>query len=345
MRLRESRMLVLVVVLLVGFGLIYAAKTCPQCGTSNPDNAKFCKSCGYRFPAPTPQPRPTPTLDVDVSVEAGAVRIESRPSGATVLIDGEREETTPVVFSDLSPGRHRLTVRRGGYRTYQGSFIIPELAGTIAVTTVPAGATILLDGQVKGVAGEEGLVLTGIVQGTHRVTARLTGHADETRTVELSAARPAGALSIRLRMIEGFLRVESDPVRAAIFVDNKEVGTSPFTANLDAGTYRLRATLSGYNDWNGIAEVAVAETSFVLARLRRLHPRRPGYLWGGVAGLAVGAVGAVVGEISYAGYRKATTADEAVQLRQQTQVWDWVRNAGVGLGALGVGAYFVIRGS
>ena len=34
---------------------------CPRCGTDNPDDAKFCGSCGASLPvAPAPQPPPPP---------------------------------------------------------------------------------------------------------------------------------------------------------------------------------------------------------------------------------------------------------------------------------------------
>lgn len=36
-------------------------KVCPTCGTENPDEAVYCKKCGYKFPIVPAQPIPSPT--------------------------------------------------------------------------------------------------------------------------------------------------------------------------------------------------------------------------------------------------------------------------------------------
>lgn len=53
----------------------------------------------------------------------GSVRVDTQPSGAVVHIDGQqRDGTTPVVVSDLSPGRHRLTLSLYGFEAREVSF-------------------------------------------------------------------------------------------------------------------------------------------------------------------------------------------------------------------------------
>jgi hypothetical protein len=37
---------------------------CPKCGTQNPDGAKFCKKCGYSFPASPGQGAPAPSAGI-----------------------------------------------------------------------------------------------------------------------------------------------------------------------------------------------------------------------------------------------------------------------------------------
>lgn len=35
-------------------------KTCPQCGTQNPDHYTHCPNCGAQYPAAQPMPQPMP---------------------------------------------------------------------------------------------------------------------------------------------------------------------------------------------------------------------------------------------------------------------------------------------
>ena len=84
--MRTSRPVVIAALLLLCVAVALAAKTCPNCGTSNTDQAKFCKNCGYGFPTRTEPARPSrPRVQVEVTVTNGLARIRSTPSGAPGL--------------------------------------------------------------------------------------------------------------------------------------------------------------------------------------------------------------------------------------------------------------------
>ncbi len=52
------------------------------------------------------------------------LRLETEPSGATVLVDGARKGQTPLELSGLTDGyRYRLRVELEGYQPYQKSFV------------------------------------------------------------------------------------------------------------------------------------------------------------------------------------------------------------------------------
>ena len=83
---RFPRVLLVLVVLAVSAGLVFAAKTCPKCGATNKDSDKFCKSCGAKLPeAPAAQPT-TPRVSGSASVNGPVVRITSQPTGAGVNV-------------------------------------------------------------------------------------------------------------------------------------------------------------------------------------------------------------------------------------------------------------------
>jgi hypothetical protein len=48
----------------------------------------------------------------------GTLRVESRPSGAAVTIDGRAVGTTPLQVSDLAPGAHVVRIELPGHRPW-----------------------------------------------------------------------------------------------------------------------------------------------------------------------------------------------------------------------------------
>ncbi len=344
MKREWPRAVLVLACLLLLAGNLYAAKTCPNCGAANQDAARFCKNCGYRFEAAPTGRRVLPLLRGRVAVEGGAVEVTSTPSGAQVSINGSDRGRTPLSLEGLPPGQHELELSRSGYRSYYGIFVIPKLLGTIAVTTIPQDAEVLLDGDAQGIAGPAGLVLEDVAYGTHTLTARLAGWEDDVRTVELSAENPVSVITLKLGTQLGFLQVRSTPEAAAVFLEGQKVGVTEYFGAWMPERYRLTLTKKGFDDWNSQVDIRQAETTFVAAGLLQPRGRRPVLLWTGAAALAVGIAGAVVGEVSYRQYNDASppeyNSSQIADLRKQTQTWDVIRNIGFGLGALSVGAYF-----
>jgi hypothetical protein len=61
--------------------------------------------------------RPAPAVSRP-GAKTGAMRVESRPSGAAVLIDGRIVGTTPLQISDLEPGTHDVRLELPGHRPW-----------------------------------------------------------------------------------------------------------------------------------------------------------------------------------------------------------------------------------
>jgi hypothetical protein len=65
--------------------------------------------------------------------------VESRPSGAEVLVDGRAAGATPISV-DLTAGPHKLTVRAGGYDVSERSVNVESGSnGVVAVDLAPSG--------------------------------------------------------------------------------------------------------------------------------------------------------------------------------------------------------------
>ncbi len=334
--------IVLLVMLLVGcVTMALAAKSCPSCGTSNRDDARFCKSCGYEFPRSVPARPAPPRLPVQVKVEAGTAQVQSTPPGARVTLDGRRLGNTPLTASALAPGRHSLVVELDGYRDYEGSFQVAELLGSLQVSVQPAGAEVTVDGRTVGIAGPEGLNVPGLAMGSHVVRAKLDGYEDAGTTAVLTAGQQDGRVELELRSMYGVLRVDSRPGGASLLLDGKPVALTPYQASLLPARYSLIVNKPGFEDWAGVADVRSSDTTSLSVVLTRLRTRKPALLWSGVGVLAVTGATAALGQVSYAQYKDAATPVEAERLRKETQTWDLARNVAAGFTVLLGGAYLL----
>jgi len=338
----SPRAILVLVVLAVSAGLVFAAKTCPSCGATNKDSDKFCKSCGAKLP-PAPPARPsTPRVSGSVSVDGPVVRITSDPSGADVNVDSRNRGKAPLQLDDLEPGRHQVELARSGYRSYYGEFTIAGRFGSIVVTTEPVGAEVLLDDKSRGLAPDGGLTLARVPFGRHTITARLQGYSDVVKTADLKAAGPLG-VTCHLDYGKGWLVVNSDPPGASLVVNDKAVGNTPFVAELDPARYSLSLLRPGYYDWTGDASIQQAESTTVRAILDRMQTRKLPLLVAALVGLGAGGAAAVKGQSEYAKYQAASTRAEAERYHGSTATWDMTRNltlvAGVALGV----AYWMLK--
>jgi serine/threonine protein kinase len=73
--------------------------------------------------------RPAPAVSRP-GAKTGVLRVESRPSGAAVLIDGRVVGTTPLLISDLEPRTHQVRLELPGHRPWT------------TTTTIVAGQTV-----------------------------------------------------------------------------------------------------------------------------------------------------------------------------------------------------------
>jgi hypothetical protein len=61
---------------------------------------------------------------VPPAAETGSLAFETRPPGATVILDGRHVGTTPLSLGDVRAGNHAVQIERDGYRTWSGSIAV-----------------------------------------------------------------------------------------------------------------------------------------------------------------------------------------------------------------------------
>jgi hypothetical protein len=128
------------------------------------------------------------------SAMVGGLRVDSTPTGATVFLDGQSVGVTPLLRKDLAVGIFSLEVRKKGYNAYRRRVVVAldevesvsaaELTrrGVLKVSTVEAGATIVVGGIVVGTTP---LVIDDLPQGLYEMNAKREGFAERVLEVEV----------------------------------------------------------------------------------------------------------------------------------------------------------------
>jgi hypothetical protein len=240
----------------------------------------------------------------------GSITVLSTPSGSSIYLDGEYEGRTPLTASDIQPGTHTIELDAAGYYDWKTvvsvtggssqvvtatlSPIPVATTGWIEVSSKPSGATIYLDGVVKGLTPAQGVkTLDGVTPGDHAVKLQLTGYQDYTTTVSVRADTTSSvtATLTAVSVASGTLSVATSPGGANVFVDNVFKGISPVTlTGIQPGVRTVKIQLSGYRDWSMDIQVpagSVTPVNAVLEPVPSPQPTKSGILpWGALAALA-----------------------------------------------------------
>ena len=169
--------------------------------------------------------------------------------------------------------------------------------GRLLVRSAPSGATVTVDGVIRG---ETPLALRDLDVGTRTVTLVRPGFVAETLKVSITKARPARTLDVRLAaspgpaspkppeggvprpstpatlgkpaVSTGTLVVDSRPPGAAVTINGKPSGTTPLTVNdLAPGEYQVVMTMPGYRTFTTTVRVVAGERARAAASLTALE--------------------------------------------------------------------------
>lgn len=185
--------------------------------------------------------------------ERALFAVSSDPTGATVRIDGQLLGETPLI-APSPEGEHTLSLEKPGHaraertlafsrdRSIETNFALVKLPPepALAITTVPAGARVIVDGQPLGTTPFLGVVPAG----EHTVMLSLDGR----RTAQAQIVMPEDRdLDLRFALADATLQrepliaVNSEPAGARIFIDGAELPqTTPYLGKLAPGPHRIR---------------------------------------------------------------------------------------------------------
>jgi hypothetical protein len=149
-------------------------------------------------------PSPGSTLQLHAwlipASDIASLGVYSNPDGALVTLNNGQAQTTPWVYHNLAPGRYLVHVAYFGFSAYAGyvdlsageaiTLSIPlallGVAGSLQVTSAPAGAAVFVDGVSYGVTNR---VIGNLAPGTHSVMVDHSGYEDWHGTVEITSGK------------------------------------------------------------------------------------------------------------------------------------------------------------
>jgi TonB family protein len=154
----------------------------------------------------------------------------------------------------------------------------PATTGTLRVETQPAGATVTVNGEARGVTPVD---IADLPLGTYEVKLELKGFETRTQTVELSVDSATGLVILPLAkqspsLVQGTVDVLSTPFGAAVSVDGTRVGVTPLQElKLKAGTRRIEVVKEGYEPFTQTLKVEAGKRASIDAQLKALPKPTP----------------------------------------------------------------------
>lgn len=172
----------------------------------------------------------------------------------------------PVDVKDLAKGIYTVCAD-GVCRSF--NLIAGLDIGAIKFISIPEGAEIYIDGADQGVKTPATLI--NLPAGEHTFTLKLEGYNDTVGTVQISGGMITYvyATLIPLSPTTGAIDVSSTPAGAELFIDgtDQNVKTPTNITDLPEGSYTIKLTLTGYQEWAGTVNIKAGQTAYLSAGL------------------------------------------------------------------------------
>ncbi len=229
-----------------------------------------------------------------VAAESAWFKINSDPSGAYACLDHWNCANTPVTFATDPNSYHSITISKDGYQmstqiAYANGIGVttslmvvlvqdPALTGTLDLDSIPTGADAWLDERYYGTTPQ---IIGGLSAGSHSLTIKKAGYYDYMEPITIVTGQTSSQ-SPRMTAYSqssgyGDLQIQTNPVGAAVYVDNNYKGTtisSPalYVTQLPPGSYLVRVTLANYQSYTETAVVTAGQVYDIHANLIPVVP-------------------------------------------------------------------------
>ena len=214
----------------------------------------------------------TTTVEVRLASNAAETTLKVE-DGSEIFVDGQ-SKGKGTWTGPLKAGRYTVECRRENYRpsrrTNEVKADVPDaylldsptpITGTLAANA-NREAIVSIDGQDAGATP----IMQDIIIGRHTVTFTRKGFKPETREVTIEEGKTA-QVSVELNSV-GDITFRTTPTLATMWLDGKQVGTTPVTTEVASGDHRLRFVRRGYKDYDRTVNLdpSQPEMTFALQR-------------------------------------------------------------------------------
>ncbi len=198
------------------------------------------------------------TVNVQLQPQSFPLTINANIKGALIFVDGAQVKGNVVT---VSAGTHSIRVSANGFQDFNTTVNVSapmvidaqlQQAGfPLTINTNVKGALIFVDGaQVMG-------NVASVSPGSHTIRVTADGYQDFNTSVNIYGPF---VINAQLTQAGYALTVTGNVTGAAVFINNVQRGVIPYTEMLPPGTYGIRVTASGYQDYNTTVNVNAAFT-------------------------------------------------------------------------------------
>lgn len=230
----------------------------------------------------------TQSLTVALEPRWAEVTVRSQPAGAAILADGEEVGLTPATV-ELTEGDHTIDLTLAGHDRWRKRIEVvagqPQTLptatlkpadGRLAVRSDPAGATVTVDGNYRGVTPLELHLSPGP---TYEVEVSKAGHEEATYELSIPSGRTR-ELDATLSPRTGEVTIAGAPDGATLYVDGESLGPANRTLQLVAVPHRIEVRKEGHETFAatvtprpGLAqEIAVTMKTATQIREEKMPP-------------------------------------------------------------------------
>ncbi|MDG2046143.1 MAG: PEGA domain-containing protein [Halioglobus sp.] len=168
----------------------------------------------------------------------------------------------------LRPGDYAVHVTAEGYYPLATTVTVDHrdsqsielqlqaLPGLLSVASEPAGATVIVDGEVAGKTPLNDLPLT---EGEHQLRIEESRHLPAEQTLQITGRNVRQQLQLQLAPAWADVTMKSLPSGATILLDGEVAGQTPATVEILQGEHQLLLQLQGYADWQKTLQINASE--------------------------------------------------------------------------------------
>lgn len=167
------------------------------------------------------------------------------------------------------PGTYQVIAKKAGYRDFEESLQIRlgsdstfdyemiKVPGMLDVVSEPAGAQVLIDGNV---IGETPLSSVELQAGDYELSVVTQRYLPNVQTVEIQGMAVHQSVKVTLQPGWGTLRIESEPNGAEVWLNGLKAGQTPLYTEPMAGAYQVELRKSGWKPVLGNIKIEPGET-------------------------------------------------------------------------------------